>query len=585
MQRPTAYSKLIRIKWKSRKDKTMLEYLLFDLDGTLTDSSEGITKSVQYGLHSIGIEVEDLNSLLCFIGPPLDYSLKEFYQVEGEKMKTAIAKYRERYEQIGKFENALYPGMAALLKDMKKNGRHLAVASSKPEHFVRQILKHFNIEQYFEVIVGSGLDGSLGTKAEVVEEALRQLFEKEGAADGKGGEEMKQSRDARNGKKKAALTEEQKEKTAIIGDRRFDIEGGKVHGIVTIGVEYGFAEKGELKEAKADYIVRTVEELHAFLQRGSEKADEKCMKDYKKLQKKKTLRETAMRKQAEREQRAVGRSSFGKAVDILVPLLLYFVVYDIAGFTLSMTAGVVGEKIGGSFYETMLANAGTVRGILVILTLLITIGAMFPLAKWEFFLKSRKAELLKVSLAASKESRGMELAGKFGTTVIFTITAVSASLGLNILFELLPIMEVSKNYSAVAEGQSTMVLFVGILLYGIVSPLAEETLFRGLLYNRMKQYFPKVMAMVLTSLFFGLYHGNLVQGLFGFILGMVMVWFYEQYGKWYVPVLFHGIANISSYVLLPLLSERKGTAGWINCVIFMTIWILGTIFFVKQKKN
>ena len=135
----------------------MLEYLLFDLDGTLTDSSEGITKSVQYGLQCVGIEVTDLNDLLKFIGPPLDYSFREFYNLSEEQIKTAVAKYRERYNTIGKFENALYPGMANLLKDMKKRGKHLAVASSKPEVFVRQILKHFNIEQCFGVVVESGL--------------------------------------------------------------------------------------------------------------------------------------------------------------------------------------------------------------------------------------------------------------------------------------------------------------------------------------------------------------------------------------------------------------------------------------------
>ena len=553
----------------------MLEYLLFDLDGTLTDSSEGITKSVQYGLKSIGIEVNDLNQLLCFIGPPLDYSLKEFYHVDEEKTKIAIAKYRERYEQTGKFENALYPGMAELLRDMKERGKHLAVASSKPEHFVRQILQHFQIEQYFEVIVGSGMDGSLGTKAEVVEEALRQLFEKPRKAEQSG-----QMTD-----KPLVLTQEQKEKTAMIGDRHFDIEGGKVYGLVTIGVEYGFAEKGELKEAKADYIVRTVKELHAFLQRGSEDADKKRMKDYRKIQKKKAVREASEEKQKEREAKAAGRTSLGKTADILLPLLCYFVIYDIAGIVISALAGVLGEKIGGSFYEMMLANGGTVQGILVILTLLITMACLFPLAKWEFFLKCGQTVRPKVTLEENKKSFAAKAAGKFAEAVIFMITAVSASLGFNLLFKLLPIMETSESYRVVAQSQKAMAVGVGVILYGVVSPLAEETLFRGLLYNRMKQYFPKAVAMVCTSLFFGLYHGNPVQGLFGFLLGMVMVWLYEQYEKWYIPVLFHGIVNVTSYLLLPLLPDKKGVMGIINCVIFMTIWIFCMIFMAKRKKK
>lgn len=525
----------------------MLEYLLFDLDGTLTDSSEGITKSVQYGLHSVGIEVEDLNDLLSFIGPPLEYSFKEFYHLEENRMEEAIAKYRERYKTVGMFENALYPGMAALLKDMKRKGKHLAVASSKPEVFVRQILKHFNIEQYFEVIVGSGLDGTLGTKEEVVEEALRLLF-----AIGEDG--------------KTKLTEEEKEATAMIGDRHFDIEGGRANGIVTIGVEYGFPKEGELKEAKADYIVRTVEELHQFLLRGSEKADSGRMKEYKKVQKKKEIREEVERRQAERAAKG-SRNSLSKTMDILFPMLVYFLVYDIAGVAVSFAAGFLGEKAGGSFYEGMLANMGTVRGILVILTLLIATAALVPMAKWDFFLNGKEEKI------------------PVRQGIVLVITAISASLGLNIAFQLFHIVDMSERYGMVAQTQSSVVIGVGIVLYGIVSPLAEETLFRGLVYNRMKLYFPKVIAMVCSSLFFGIYHGNLVQGLFGVILGMVIVWLYELYGKWYIPVLIHGIVNIASYLLTYLPGEKSSFFNYINCAIFMTIWIAGMFYIAKAKKN
>lgn len=544
----------------------MLEYLLFDLDGTLTDSSEGITKSVQYGLKSVGIEVQNLEELLVFIGPPLEYSLKEFYHLNEEQVDRAREKYRERYKQVGMYENALYPGMAALLKDMKKRGKHLAVASSKPEPFVRQILKHFNIEQYFEVIVGSGLDGSLGTKEEVVQEALRKLFAPAQAS----------------GKAKVTLTKEEREKTAIIGDRRFDVEGGKANGIVTIGVEYGFADEGELKEAKADYIVRTVEELHSFLLRGSEDADERRMKSYNQAQKKKTQREEIARRKAERAQKATQGSSLRKALDVLIPLMVYFVVYDVVGIALSLLSGFAGQRIGGSVYEYMLAHVGTVRGVLVILTLLITMAALYPMSKWEFFLHDGNATETKKVIGIEKETK-MSPWKKIRTAIVFGLTAISASLGLNIVFQLLHIVDMSEQYSAVAQAQSSVVMGVGIVLYGIVSPLAEETLFRGLVYNRMKQYFPKVLSMVLSALFFGLYHGNLVQGLFGVILGIVMAWLYELYGKWYVPVIFHGLVNISSYLLTALPGKKDGFVTIVNAAIFVIIWIVGMIYMGKSN--
>jgi len=544
----------------------MLEYLLFDLDGTLTDSSEGITKSVQYGLHSIGIEVGNLNDLLVFIGPPLEYSFREYYRLDDKRMQQAVTKYRERYKQLGMYENALYPGMAALLKDMHKRGKHLAVASSKPEVFVRQILKHFNIEQYFEVVVGSGLDGSLGTKSEVVHEALRQLFGKE--------------KD-----KPFALTEPQKESTAMIGDRRFDIEGGKDNEIVTIGVEYGFAKEGELKEAKADYVVKTVEELHAFLLRGSEDADEKRMEGYNKVQKHKKARTKAAAKRAQRETRK-NASSLIKAWDILMPMLVYFVVYDVAGILLSFLAGLIGEKIGGNFYEGMLAHAETVRGILVILSLTVSMAALYPMAKWEFFLKDYGIVGTFITAKKEQEERGKKI--RHG--IVLVITAISASLALNLLFSFLSVADLSKKYGQVVQNQNAVAPFVGIFLYGIFSPLAEEMLFRGLLYNRMKQYFSQRLSIVFSALFFGLYHGNLVQGMFGFILGIVIAWFYERFEKWYVPVAFHGIINLTSYLLLPQLPGKNFTGaaggwGYLNCGIFTTIWILGMIYVEKSKKN
>jgi len=543
----------------------MLEYLLFDLDGTLTDSSEGITKSVQYGLHSIGIEVENRNSLLAFIGPPLEYSFRELCKLNEKQTQQAVAKYRERYKTIGMYENALYPGMAALLKDMHKRGKHLAVASSKPEVFVRQILKHFNIEQYFEVIVGSGLDGSLGTKSEVIREALRQLFEKE--------------KD-----KPFILTEQQKESTAMIGDRHFDIKGGKDNELVTVGVEYGFAGEGELKEAKADYIVKTVEELHAFLLRGSEDIDEKRMKSYNKAQKQKKVRAQATAKRAERETKK-NASSLSKAFDILLPTLVYFIVYDAAGILFSFLAGMTGERIGGSFYEWMLAHVETVRGILVILSLTVSMAALYPVAKWEFFLKD--CGIVGTFTTAKKEQE--EKGKKIRHGIVLVITAISASLALNLLFSLLSVAELSEKYGQAVQNQNAVEPFVGIFLYGFFSPLAEEMLFRGLVYNRMRQYFPQKLSLVFSALFFGLYHANLVQGMFGFILGIVIAWYYERYGKWYVPVVFHGLINLTSYLLLPRLTGRNFTSaaggwGYLNCGIFMTIWILGMIYAGKTKE-
>ncbi len=219
------------------------QYILFDLDGTLTDPKEGITKCVQYALKKFGIEEPDLDKLEPFIGPPLLDSLHDFYGFDEEKGKQAIVYYRERFSSVGLFENAIYPGMDKLLERLHKEGRVLAVASSKPTVYVRQILEHFHILAYFDVVVGSELDGTRSKKEEVVKEALKQLF---GESD-------------------------MRSKTVMVGDRRFDIEGAKAFHIASIGVEYGYALPGELEEAGADMIAASVEELGRILLEETEK--------------------------------------------------------------------------------------------------------------------------------------------------------------------------------------------------------------------------------------------------------------------------------------------------------------------------
>ena len=138
----------------------MKKYLLFDLDGTLTDPKVGICTCVQYALKAMGIDEPDLDKLEPFIGPPLKDSFMNFYHMSEEQAEAAIAKYRERFADVGIFENKVYDGIPEMLKNLQANGMELAVASSKPEVFVERILEHFGIRKYFKAVVGSELDGT-----------------------------------------------------------------------------------------------------------------------------------------------------------------------------------------------------------------------------------------------------------------------------------------------------------------------------------------------------------------------------------------------------------------------------------------
>lgn len=219
----------------------MYRYLLFDLDGTLTDSAEGIIKCVQYAAQKMGAEYKSAEELRVFVGPPLSESFKVVYGFSEEETRQAIVYYRERFQPIGMYENAVYPGIPELLECMKVHGKINLIASSKPEKFVKTILEHFDIAKYFDVIVGASMDESRNTKEAVIEEALSQL------------------------KNTDRYGQYSPDKCVMIGDRKYDICGAKYFGLRNIGVSYGFAPEGELKEAGADVIVDTVEELTQML--------------------------------------------------------------------------------------------------------------------------------------------------------------------------------------------------------------------------------------------------------------------------------------------------------------------------------
>lgn len=215
----------------------MYKYILFDLDGTLTDPKEGITKCVQHALEYFNIYQPDNDKLTCFIGPPLHQSFEVFYGFDSQKAMLAVEKYRERYKTVGVFENELIDGVDNMLKRLKQEGKILAIASSKPIIFVEQILTHFNIRQYFDVVAGSNLDGSQTDKAEVIQDALAQLD----------------------------IDKSDHAQTVMVGDRRHDVEGAKKCGIACIGVRFGFAEPNELETAGAVMIAENIEQLTQML--------------------------------------------------------------------------------------------------------------------------------------------------------------------------------------------------------------------------------------------------------------------------------------------------------------------------------
>lgn len=213
----------------------MKKYLLFDLDGTLSDPKVGITRSVQYALEAFGIHVENPDDLCHFIGPPLRESFMKYYGMDESGAEAAVAKYREYFADKGIFENELYDGIPAMLESLRSHGKTLLLATSKPTVFAERILVHFGIEGFFSFIGGSELDGRRSKKDEVIDYVLQE-------------------------NRITAL-----DSAIMVGDREHDIIGAVKTGIQSIGVLYGYGGYDELAKAGATKIVGTVAELQEAL--------------------------------------------------------------------------------------------------------------------------------------------------------------------------------------------------------------------------------------------------------------------------------------------------------------------------------
>lgn len=213
--------------------KLQQNIILFDLDGTLTDSADGVIRSAQHMQEKMGIAKWEDADLRFIVGPPLMKTFTEDFKMNQEDAQRALAFFRERYASVGLFENKVYEGIPEMLEALKKKGKRLAVATSKKEETAVRILKHFGVDEYFEVIGGDNREIGRDTKAKVIEYVLESM-----------------SADCSD--------------AVMVGDRKFDVEGAHAAGIPCIAIEYGYGDRAEFEACGADYIGKTpkaVEEL------------------------------------------------------------------------------------------------------------------------------------------------------------------------------------------------------------------------------------------------------------------------------------------------------------------------------------
>lgn len=506
----------------------MNDYLLFDLDGTLTDPKVGICTCVQYALASLGIDEPDLDKLESFIGPPLKDSFKEFYGFDEEKTEEAVAKYRERFKDIGIFENEIYKGIPEMLKKLKTAGKKLAVASSKPTVFVERILVHFSIREYFDVVVGSELDGTNAEKPKIVAEAMLKLYGNI-----------------------PDYTGEKKKKTVMIGDRKFDVEGAKAAKISSVAVAYGYGSVEELESAGADKVVKSVEELERYLLRGEIKEEKK--------------------------------ESFWMTLwNVAVPVIMFFITQSM-GIIIgtSMIASIAeGLPESSAAWLVYWDAAGVMEGTTANGTALVNMFAFLlsGFVVWFVFAK----DVIKKAEKQAKEKEYKTHKPMF--FVLMAVGTLAMALGLNELYEVLGVTDMSASYQEVVAMQYAAALPLGLLVNGIIAPIAEEIVFRGVVFNRMKKSMNYQVALMGSACIFGVYHGNGVQGTYGFLMGCVIAYLYEHFGTFAVPVVAHIISNVTVYLLSMTGLAAKMPVNWAMTAGLLLVGI-GTLMMCNNNSK
>ena len=463
----------------------------------------------------------------------------KYYNFTAEQAQEAVEKYRERFSVTGKYENVLYPGMGALLHDLKASGATLAIASSKPTVYVEDILVHFGIREYFDIVVGSELDGRRVHKEEVVAEVLSQL---------------------------AARGESDPDKMVMIGDRSFDVEGAKAIGAHCIAVSYGYAQPGELENAGAEIIVRDVEGLRSVLLGGTQagnsaQAGNSTATGSNSLSER--YRGSAAKTKTKSGQfwSAVGTSALAMFAYYVISLLISSAILT----AISVVYAIGLQELEGSSYNFWLNVASALS----------TFGAfIICYGIWH----------KKIRFHSTKEIDKLSI-------VPMVILAAAIAIGMNGVLTLTELYRFSPTFQRVSEMQFDTPVWLGIISYGILAPLGEEIVFRGVVYGQLRKVLKVPYAVVLSGLAFGLFHGNLVQAVYATVIGCLLALVYEWYGTIAAPMLFHSVANLFVYVMLELLPFGSVFLSVPSCVLFLVLsagslfllWMLQGKAALRQK--
>ncbi|MGI6094155.1 MAG: HAD hydrolase-like protein [Lachnospiraceae bacterium] len=470
----------------------MWNTILFDLDGTLTASAEGITKSVQYALQKMGKVCEDPQELMSFVGPPLREQFMSYAGFSQEEAELAVTYYRERYGEKGIFENRPFPGIVTMLQQLQEKGYILAVASSKPTYYIRKILEEYHMSSFFQAVCGSEMDGKRTDKSEVIEEALHQL-----------------------GKLDA------RDQVLMVGDKSHDVIGAHEQQLSCVGVTFGYGGRKELTDAGADWIVDSVDELcHLLLFASSD-----CRSAEHPLGNQ--VVQDFVLKKIWRSVYPIGIHFTGAMVSSISASVILTVVY-LAGYQWGSL----------SYFDAIERSAMAMNALGNVLAIPFLIWCLAADETRRGLWKQKKPAISFATIACT-----CFFAAAFGQIVSIGISI----LGLERLFP--------------GYGEQVDMLMMDqpfwliLLTVGILAPIAEELTFRALIYRRIREYANVKWGILISSLLFGLYHGNVIQFVYATIMGAVFAWLYEKTGRLLIPILAHMAVNSWSVILSELVGE------------------------------
>lgn len=273
------------------------------------------------------------------------------------------------------------------------------------------------------------------------------------------------------------------------------------------------------------------------------------------------------------------KQTFYKIWDILKPFLIYYILHNVVFVLILSLCRMMAEALGDEYLTDLTGHAQTVTGVVSGLSMLICVLPLLQMLRRE--LAGHKASVS----CAKRQNKVVSIA-------LTVVLAVSSSLGLNVLLALTGMVKNSAEYQEVANRQYGVAFGIGMLLYGLISPIAEEIVFRGLVFNRMRRYYPHMAAVLVSGVLFGIYHGNLVQGLYGGCMGILMAYMYERRHSFAVPCLFHATANTVVYAAAQN-SRLQEQAAWIwqgiytpqGCVILLGIAAACVVITERIGKN